>query len=517
MNLRTYRAYSMADALAAVKRDLGPDAVILNTRTSRKGGLFGIGRATIVEVVAVPAEDAAATQRVRQRPANARSAVKAYGGGAVARSAPAPAEDSAGSSEAFSLEREQKKTREFAQAMLDRLEAAGQTQAAAPEEHCPATDDTLAADAAATVQLGTEEDGVETARQPHAVARRFTLQPVDEARTIEPQQRSSRNTGRHSAVDVQPQSAPLRTDSNSEPGFEQMQSELSAIRHMVGQVIQQQRATGLAPPAMPEQLFDYYLKLVAQDLSEELTDQIISEARAELSETELDDAERVRSALMSRLSAYVPCSTESIALESPDDRPLTIALVGPTGVGKTTTLAKLAATMKLQHDRDVGLVTCDTYRIAAVDQLRTYAGIIGLPLEVVLTPAEMQRAMARMQHVDAVLIDTAGRGQRDSGRIDELRQFITAAQPHEVHLVLSSTASEKVLMQEAEAFATVGVDKLVFTKLDEAVSFGMLINVARQLGTQLSFLTTGQEVPDHLECSRPARLAELVLGGALHS
>jgi flagellar biosynthesis protein FlhF len=129
----------------------------------------------------------------------------------------------------------------------------------------------------------------------------------------------------------------------------------------------------------------------------------------------------------------------------------------------------------------------------------------------------MRHALHALRENDVILIDTAGRSQNDAGRIQELKQFINAANPHEVHLVLSSTAGEKVLLNEAEAFAEVGVHKIMLTKLDEAVSFGMLINVIRQVGKQLSFVTTGQEVPKHLEVGRADRIAELVLGGQLHA
>jgi flagellar biosynthesis protein FlhF len=187
-------------------------------------------------------------------------------------------------------------------------------------------------------------------------------------------------------------------------------------------------------------------------------------------------------------------------------------------------LAKLAATFKLHHHLRVGLITADTYRIAAVEQLRTYANIIGLPLEVVLTPVQMREALDRLADrrsldgggCDVILIDTAGRSQNDTGRIDELRKFVEAAKPDQVHLVLSSTAGERVLLREAEAFSPLGIHRIVLTKLDEAVSFGMLINVIRKVGKQLSFVTTGQEVPEHLEPGRADRLAELVLGGPLH-
>src|SRR5262249_52854102 len=141
----------------------------------------------------------------------------------------------------------------------------------------------------------------------------------------------------------------------------------------------------------------------------------------------------------------------------------------------------------------VGLVTCDTYRIAAVDQLRTYANIIGVPLRVPMSPEEMTAACEALagpaggafgteaagRGCDVILIDTAGRSPNDAGRIDELRRFIDAARPHEIHLVLSGTASESCLLRAARQFAAVRPDRVILTKLDEAVNFGIVVSVAR--------------------------------------
>jgi flagellar biosynthesis protein FlhF len=265
-------------------------------------------------------------------------------------------------------------------------------------------------------------------------------------------------------------------------------------------------------------LFNAYLALIAQDMSEELADQIVSAVREELDEQALEDATVVRAAVRRHLAAFIPCDAvgAGFALDSraTDGRPFTLALIGPTGVGKTTTIAKLAATVKLRQGKSVGLITADTYRIAAVDQLRTYAEIIDVPLHVACTPAEMKRAVAALSDRDVILIDTAGRSQKDAGRLAELRRFLNAAQPHEVHLVLSGTAGERTLLEEAGAFSPLGVHKIVLTKLDEAVSFGMLISALRQIGMALSFVTTGQEVPDDIEPGRGItdRLAALALG-----
>jgi flagellar biosynthesis protein FlhF len=160
-------------------------------------------------------------------------------------------------------------------------------------------------------------------------------------------------------------------------------------------------------------------------------------------------------------------------------------------------------------------VTSDTYRIAAVDQLRTYANIIGVPLHVAHSPEQMAEAMEACRGVDVILIDTAGRSPGDVGRLDELRRFLDAAQPHQVHLVLASVASEGSLLRTAAQFAVASPTRVIFTKLDEAASFGVLVNVAGRLNVKLSFLTTGQEVPDDIEPGRADRLARLILDGSI--
>ena len=158
-----------------------------------------------------------------------------------------------------------------------------------------------------------------------------------------------------------------------------------------------------------------------------------------------------------------------------------MALVGPTGVGKTTTIAKLAANYRLREKQRVGLITVDTYRVAAVEQLRTYADIIDLPMEVVATPREMREAVARMRNLDLVLMDTAGRSPRDEIRIQELRSLLTEAEADDVHLVLSATAGTKSLAATAEKFADVGTTALLLTKLDEATSLGHLVSLSRRV------------------------------------
>ena len=309
---------------------------------------------------------------------------------------------------------------------------------------------------------------------------------------------------------------PAVTVSPPTPADVAVASELASIKKLVGQVLTRTHSRGPAPE-MPDALFAAYTRLLEAELADELADEIVADVRRELDIAALEDEELVRRAVAERLSEMIPSEEGVLAppRRAADGRPHTVALVGPTGVGKTTTIAKLAASYKLRHGKRVGLITADTYRIAAVDQLRTYANIIGLPLEVATTPADMAAACRRLSQRDVILIDTAGRNPSDDQRIEELRAHIAAADPHETHLVLSGAASERVMINAAERFEGVHADNVIFTKLDETVGFGVIVNAARRIGMKLSFVTTGQEVPDHIEPSSASRLATLVLTGEL--
>jgi flagellar biosynthesis protein FlhF len=497
MGVKTYQAYRMAEALAAAKRDLGADAVILETRTFKRGGVLGVGRKTIFELTATTNDraDVSRAAPARQHPARA------------ARRAPAAA---AYTGAAGAGQSDLVRTRRLAQALLeknDRKPPEGtKTGRSGPQTRQSAV---AQAGSVGSADSTYEPENARANKLAHATRTESTPAPVARRFILTSTEPGAGGRARHSARGA---AALVVPDSGV------MQHELSAIKTMVGQVLHRQaQARPASPPDMPQQLFDMYLELIGQDLSEELADRIVGAVRRELGAEQCADAAVVREALLRHLAALVPAADPAPPPRRADSRPWTIALVGPTGVGKTTTLAKLAASFKLRQHRKVGLVTCDTYRIAAVDQLRTYANIIGLPLEVALTPTEMQQAMHALRDCDVALIDTAGRGPNDCGRLEELRRCLAAVDPHEVHLVLSSTASQRVLMREAEAFAALGADRVVLTKLDEAVSFGVLITVMQAVGKKLSFMTTGQEVPDHIEIGRPRRLAELVLGAPLHA
>ncbi len=159
----------------------------------------------------------------------------------------------------------------------------------------------------------------------------------------------------------------------------------------------------------------------------------------------------------------------------------------------------------------MGLVTIDTYRIAAVEQLKVYADIIGIPVEVVMTPGNLKEALARLEDRDLVLIDTAGRSPSHKLHLNELKTFLDVVPDREVHLVLAATATRANLMKAVSSFAHVGIDRLLFTKIDEAATLGSVVSAAYASTCPISYLTVGQSVPDDLKEADSLDLARTAL------
>lgn len=199
-----------------------------------------------------------------------------------------------------------------------------------------------------------------------------------------------------------------------------------------------------------------------------------------------------------------------------DGKPTVIVLVGPTGVGKTTTLAKIAAHYALDHKKNVGLITADTYRIAAVEQLKTYAEILGMPLKVVYSADEISEALEGYKDKDIVFIDTAGRSYKNKPQFEELKTFVEASCADEVFLVLSTTTGMKNCREIIENYSFLQDYKLIFTKLDESSSPGVILNSRYRTQKELSFVTMGQSVPDDIEIANVDKITKNLLGAMVY-
>jgi flagellar biosynthesis protein FlhF len=317
--------------------------------------------------------------------------------------------------------------------------------------------------------------------------------------------RNSVPTRAASKVSIQPQTARLRSSKEFSAG--EFSSKLDSIQSMLenlGRI--GHRSNG---EDIPSELFHLYTNLIDAEVEDDLARELIFRLKQNVTPDQLNNPDVVKALLAGMVQSEIRCSQPISPVEG---KRKVVALVGATGVGKTTTIAKLAANFRLRDGIKMGLVTVDTYRIAAVEQLRTYAEIIDLPMKVVTNPLEMRRALDELVGLDLVLIDTAGRSPRDDLQIQELKRLLAEANVDEVHLVISMTSSLRTLEATAEKFSAANTTSLIATKLDEAASMGTLLSLARKIPLPISYLTTGQDVPDDIESARPERIARLVLG-----
>ncbi|WP_350302014.1 flagellar biosynthesis protein FlhF [Peribacillus frigoritolerans] len=189
-----------------------------------------------------------------------------------------------------------------------------------------------------------------------------------------------------------------------------------------------------------------------------------------------------------------------------------INIVGPTGVGKTTTLAKVAAETMLKHDKKVAFITTDTYRIAAIDQLKTYAKILNVPIEVAYNLEDFKRAAERFSHYDFVFIDTAGRNFRNPQYVKDLNEIIHFTDEMETYLVLSLTSKQKDMEDIYRQFAAIPIKQVIFTKADETSTFGQIFNFIHTHKLGAAYITDGQNVPDDIEIATSSQLLKMAIG-----
>ncbi|MBI5471717.1 MAG: flagellar biosynthesis protein FlhF [Ignavibacteriae bacterium] len=292
--------------------------------------------------------------------------------------------------------------------------------------------------------------------------------------------------------------------------LQQLRSEIESLKSIVGEVAEHLKYSKM--PSLPEQLKVAYAALVNHDVDEKLAAELTQRVYRKLGEDLLGSRQHVEQCLLKEMSGlFQPLSPS----DSPAKKAKIIALVGPTGVGKTTTIAKLAAIAKLVKKQNVALISADTYRIGAIEQLRTFAAIADIPMEVVYKPTDMKSALVSLRDKDIIYIDTVGRSQRMKKEMTELAKFISAANPQEVHLVLSAATSSRSCDDVIEKFRVTTPNRIVFSKLDEAVTLGSLLNVIYKHTLPVSFVTNGQNVPDDIEEANANKLASMIYSGEL--
>ena len=278
-----------------------------------------------------------------------------------------------------------------------------------------------------------------------------------------------------------------------------VQSELATMRNLL------ERALSRMP--QDEEQYPVLELLLENDVDRQIAEKIVDKLPVNYKNLDIENIELKRW-IIHQIQEQLH-TIEGITI--PDNGRKVVAFIGATGVGKTTTIAKLAAEFAIQKGYKVALVTADTYRISAVEQLKTYSDIMGMPIHVVYTGNELKNVLDTNLDKQLILIDTAGRSPQNSDQMEELKALLQVDDTIEKYLVLSATTKYKDALDIVEKFSLCQPDKVIFTKIDETRNIGTIVNLIYEFPLPLSYMTTGQNVPDDIELVDPDKLVQLIL------
>ncbi|MED1917407.1 flagellar biosynthesis protein FlhF [Bacillus thuringiensis] len=446
MRVKRYIVDSMPEAMEKIRADLGMDAVILNSKPIKTGGMLGMFGKQRIEVVA--AVDEKASERE-----NSTVAAEHRTNNVLPKSQTG-------------------------------------TYTAAQAYRRPTVTKTLE-----TQQVeSTGREQVVAAMTQTAVA--TSPEEIPDTRAVRKQEEA---TVQHNPITTSQERALHASNHDA------IATEMRDMRQMFQKLLVHDLSEQL-PPAIQS----IRAQLLKQDVTEELTAEIIRKVM-EMSQpgetwTEEEAFTVCRTIINSMIEPYTASSSKL-------GKNVRYAFFfGPTGVGKTTTIAKLAANSMLREKRKIGFITADTYRMAAVEQLKMYANILNVPLEVVFSPKEMTAAMERLNDCDLIFVDTAGRNFRNDEYVEGIRELLEHGKDSVNYLVLSLSSKFNDMKAIVQNFAKVQVKQVIFTKADETNSFGTMLNVCQEMNLQFSYVTTGQNVPDDIVVATPELVSTMIMG-----
>jgi len=448
MRVKQYIVETMPEAMLQIRKDLGSNAVILSTKEIKVGGMMGMFRKKRIEVVAA-VEEEEKKEAKKQVQNQIASVPRSY----------VP-------------------------------EAYRQTARSFVNE---ANESELAAQ---IVEQYADEKRKETAAHVGSTN-------INSDRGLGKFESSMDYKPRPEGADFSVSSSPSVQEQDKQGQQVELMSELKELKKMMTQLSRQNE---FADP-VPEEFLSLKERLINQEVQADVFESWFETVEAQLNAKELDEKEIVQS-VQQQILTFLEERIDAGIL--PGTRIVYVA--GPTGVGKTTTIAKLAAEQMFKHHRKVGFITSDTYRISAVEQLRTYASILNVPLEVVQSPGDTQRAISRLQDCDLIFMDTAGRNYRNELLVSELQSLLAPVENSETFLVMSMTSKSTDMFEITEHFSKYGLDKIIFTKMDETGTCGPMINLLHHFPLKLAYVTNGQNVPDDLLKPDPASLTKQLLG-----
>lgn len=477
MRVKRYVVDTLPDALHKIRQELGNDAVILNTKQLKVGGFLGMfGKKKIEVIAAIDNEARAAKAKQPQRsqatpvdtlqePPEARSPHTVTPNALAAKLYRSSASRAEG---------------------LDATELANPKSASAPEEEKQPASAAMQEKVAGQANNPIEQFKLAAAKTIQEAASRPAVMSQADANSSA----ASRAEQQELLSEIKEMKALLANLSAG--GLSHVKDETSQMADPFRHLEQRLSEQGVLPA-----LIDSLKQTAGQE---------ITAAQEELDEAA---ARRLLRSQIVQLLGQTPITGIGAGSRI-------VRFVGPTGVGKTTTIAKLAAEQVLKHNKKIGFITSDTYRIAAIDQLKTYGTILNVPVEVVFSPEEMEAALGKLSDRDLIFMDTAGRNYRDEASIADVVRLFGDYGQSETYLVLSLAAKYSDIREIAGNFKPFNIDKVLWTKLDETTSYGAILNLQSEFSLPMSYITDGQNVPDDIALLEPNTIADLILGEDAH-
>lgn len=304
-------------------------------------------------------------------------------------------------------------------------------------------------------------------------------------------------------------------NANSSEGLEKRLENLSQILEKQLSAEGSRKEEKIEPPSGNSENFQFmkmlYRTMLENEVNEKYVNQVMDEA-----EKVIHNGSSVDFILSNVYQKLILKFGQPDTIEMGGKKPRVIFFIGPTGVGKTTTLAKIASKYKMEYEKKVAFLTADTYRIAATEQLRIYANILDAPMSIIYSVDEMNAAIERVLDYDLVFVDTAGFSHRSEAQCEDMKKLISgldSTYEKEVYLVLSATTKYRDLIDIADIYKEIANYKLIFTKLDETSAYGNILNIKLHSGAKLSYMTAGQNVPDDIEIFDTQKIVKQLLGG----
>ena len=483
MQVKKFEAPTIQEALDTIKRELGPEAIILQTKKYKRG--FGLMSKASVEITAAISDRSVQKKAYVEKrlSSGSRDTLKNIGAGRQADIIDDYVDKHASKAAANAYERAQPKAHSSSGAShLDRL-----TQTADRVEVRRSAPSSAAVSGgqigAAVVQSGRK---------------------VTSTRYIDIQDEAGKSGT--PGMSVQDEIRHLKRMLEEVKGNQESRDSRS---HQTGSGAHSLMAAGtLEYPAMQ----DAYEQLVINGMDKRNALSLLKKVGFELGTDQARQPEAVLDQLALEVLESTQIASPLLGVEPGKGAgPAVITLVGPTGVGKTTTIAKIASEALIKKNLKVGLINLDSYKIAAFDQLATYAKILNVPFRSVANAQDLQSALADFKSLDLVLIDTTGRSQKDPEALKQMQAILSVVPSNNTQLVLSATTRDGELYDIASRFGIFKPQAMVISKLDEATTFGSIYNISQKAKLPLSYFTTGQRVPEDIEQASRERLVSLVL------